>query len=214
VYSLKGRQQHSADVRLAGLPTYWGGGCNTPSTLTQQEQTIMTRRQYLRAVALLGAVACGIAAAALGDPLRPVLTLANYPAHTVTATPEHTSAMRESATALVREARRGAAVWVLVVGHADFDSKGREFEFAISLARGSSAANDYRALFDEQADAAGLNLAQRQRVTFDVVGAGTQQPAVRRPISESDRRLNRRVEILWFDDGASVQSLRSRLAAR
>jgi hypothetical protein len=187
---------------------------DTPSTSTHQEQTIMTRRQYLRAVALAATVACGIAAPASADPLRPPLTLANYPAHKVTATPEHTSAMRESATALAREAQRGATVWVLVVGHADFDPKGRDFEYAISLARSSSAANDYRALFDEQADAAALSLAQRQRVTFDAIGAGTQQPVVRRPTSESDRRLNRRVEILWFDDGAAVQSLRTRLAAR
>ena len=63
---------------------------------------------------------------------------------------------------LVQAVLAGQSVDVMVIGHADFDGKGREFEIGVSRERAAGAESSLETFFSQAADSAALPTDQRK----------------------------------------------------
>lgn len=124
--------------------------------------------------------------------------LSNFPRYGREVTSkEHLDALSKSGRELAQELKAGKKLWVFVIGHADFDAKGREFEKEISRQRAKAARDVYEVQFKGWAIQERLTRDQISHVEFMHFGVGTCCPVVPKPKSETDRKKNRRVKIFW-----------------
>jgi hypothetical protein len=157
----------------------------------------MTLRTVLRLSLCLAAplLTVGVARAQL-QGASGFTTISDYPALATRVQPEQLAAIRTVARNVVLTASTSSAVLVEVVGHADFDSRGRAFEMAVSVDRAKNAAAIL--LADIQTE---LALQQqptyvRDRITVTQAASGTNFALFRRPKNEQERRANRRVDFV------------------
>lgn len=156
---------------------------------------VQTRAKLLRtALLLLLASAQSIAFA------QQSITIANYPQHVteLNALDAGVQAKLQAfAAELVVAASANQGAEVTTLGHADFDAQGRAFEVLVSRDRAANAESALESLFNRTADLALLPQERRGLVRFATVGVGTLRPIVTQPVSEAQRRENRRVEIVF-----------------
>jgi outer membrane protein OmpA-like peptidoglycan-associated protein len=105
--------------------------------------------------------------------------------------------MKNFATGLVGAVIAGQSVDVTVIGHADFDAQGSDFEIDVSRQRAAGAESALETFFNQASDVANLSAQSRRLVTFVSIGVGTQRPVVPHPLNEDDRKANRRVEFVF-----------------
>jgi hypothetical protein len=83
---------------------------------------------------------------------------------------------------------RGFVALIRITGHADLDlQRGRAFEVRISRERALQTARALARLINNESVAS--------RIRWRIAGAGSSRLVIRNPVSENDRRRNRRVEI-------------------
>jgi hypothetical protein len=149
----------------------------------------------------LGAVAQQVAS--------PDLRLNNFPAHATTLSPEHLVPLRAGARQLAALVALGKPVYVMTVGYADFDAKGRAFENQVSQSRAESGLKAFRIEFDKAATEANLAPELRAKVDFwEAIPQGSLDPIVKNPSNEAQRRLNRRVEFYWSTEEVASAAIR------
>lgn len=139
-------------------------------------------------------------------------TIADYPryATAVAALPlEDQAALRTFSIGLVGAVIAGQSVDVMVIGHADFDAKGREFELGVSRERAAGAESAAEAVFNQEADARRIPQDRRKLVRFSAIGIGTQRPVNPNPVDEEQRKANRRVEIVFTSTPVPVPDPRA-----
>jgi outer membrane protein OmpA-like peptidoglycan-associated protein len=127
------------------------------------------------------------------------VTFSDYPRYgtDVNALPPDLQAgMKAFATGLVALALSGQSVDVTVIGHADFDAKGRAFEAEVSRQRAAGAENALETFFVQAANAVALPADRLKFVRFTAIGAGTLRPVHAKPVNEEQRKNNRRVELV------------------
>jgi outer membrane protein OmpA-like peptidoglycan-associated protein len=131
-------------------------------------------------------------------------TIADYPRYGTEVSslpPFIQTELTAFAATLVAPALGGQKVDVMVIGHADFDTKGRDFEVEVSRERAASAERAVEAIFARLA--AALPSEQRSLVHFAAIGVGTQRPVFPSPSNEEQRKANRRVELVTTSGPAS-----------
>jgi len=155
---------------------------------------MLIRRIRFFAALLLLSVAAQAAWAQLGT----TITIADYPPHGRALSPAQTAEMNRFAAAVVAVLNGGASINIGIVGHADFDPLGRQFENQVSRERAESAQATLQRLIDDQARQQAVPPARLQGLHFTPpVGLGTQRPMFAHPANEQERAGNRRVEITW-----------------
>lgn len=125
-----------------------------------------------------------------------VVTISDYPRYGTGLSPAQTLELRAFAKAIVLALRTGQSVSVSVVGHADFDAQGRDFEIAVSRDRANAADKTLHTLLVEEGANAGLPADKMQSVQTLVFANGTATPVYSNPASEEQRRANRRVDFV------------------
>lgn len=129
---------------------------------------------------------------------RDTVTVADYPRHATALTPEQAAFMNRFAAAVVAVLNGGAKVQISTIGHADFDAQGRDFELQVSRERAATAQAELQRLIAQQAAAQAVAPDKLLGLTFmPPTGVGTQQPRFAHPVSEAQRKENRRVELTW-----------------
>ena len=123
-------------------------------------------------------------------------SISDYPALATKVQPEQLAVIRTFARDVVLPASTSTAVLVEVVGHADFDSRGRAFEQAVSVDRAKNAAAILLSFIQEEIAQQQQPSSLRDRITFTQVGSGTTSPLFPRPKNEQERRANRRVDFI------------------
>jgi outer membrane protein OmpA-like peptidoglycan-associated protein len=117
--------------------------------------------------------------------------------------------LRQFARAVVESFREGCSpVRILfITGHADRDvQRGRDFENRVSRERALQIGRTLLAFMNNRVIAS--------RIMWKYRGAGASQLAVPNPSTESDRRLNRRVEILPISCSSLVANRRFLVTAQ
>lgn len=136
----------------------------------------------------------------LGVAAGSSVTIADYPRYgtdVAALNPTMQAEMKAFATGLVGAVLAGQSVDVMVIGHADFDVKGRKFEVDVSRERAAGAESALETFFSQAADAALLPADRRKLVRFTAIGVGTQRPVFPSPVNEEQRKANRRVELVF-----------------
>jgi len=82
----------------------------------------------------------------------------------------------------------------MIIGHADFDAQGRDFEIGVSRERADSAEGAVEAIFARLTST--LSPEQKNLIHFAAIGVGTQRPVFPSPLNEDQRKANRRVELV------------------
>ena len=127
------------------------------------------------------------------------MTVADYPRYATdvsTLPADAQTGMRTFATGLVGAILAGQSVDVTVIGHADFDAKGKEFEIDVSRDRAAGGDKALETFFNQAADAAALPANKRKLAHFVSIGVGTERPVFPKPANEEERKANRRIEIV------------------
>lgn len=126
------------------------------------------------------------------------VNIPDYPAHGTELTPPQRTEMNRFAAAVVAVVNGGARLQISVIGHADFDPQGREFENRISRERAENAQATLRELIDQQARDQAVPPEKLRAVTYlPPIGMGTQSPVFRPPLTPEKRAANRRVQLVW-----------------
>jgi hypothetical protein len=128
------------------------------------------------------------------------VTFADYPRYgtdVAALPPDVQIRMRAFAAGLVGAVLGGQSVDVIVIGHADFDAKGRQFEVTVSRERAAGGESALEIFFSQAADAVHLSADRRMLVRFAAIGVGTQQPVFPSPQNEEQRKGNRRVQLVF-----------------
>lgn len=126
----------------------------------------------------------------------PSITIADFPRYGTEPTPVQREELRRVAMAIVGTLLTNNEVNISVLGHADFDAHGRDFEIDKSRERAQGAENSLKALVDEESAKANLPASSQQLVHYTVVGLGTARPVNLHPRNEEERKANRRVEFI------------------
>jgi hypothetical protein len=115
------------------------------------------------------------------------VTICEFGLHqtTLARLPQGEQAKVNALAARIRSAGPRRVHLVQIIGHADADPRGRAFEKKISFSRAASV----RAALQQRVGRSG------GRLVWSTVGAGASRPVVRNPMSEADRRRNRRVQV-------------------
>lgn len=145
------------------------------------------------------ALAMAAVAAQAQQVTQPVV-IDDYPRYATAPPAKYQDTLRRIGRALAgaaASARGDNMLQLSVVGHADFDAKGRQFENEVSVDRAHSVREAIVASFNEQADAMHLDDRKRRLVSFEYVGMGTSQALHPASADMSLRVLNRRVEVTW-----------------
>ena len=129
------------------------------------------------------------------------LTISDFPRYATALNDSQRNELRRFARALVGATLAGARTSVNITGHADFDSKGRDFELSVSQERARGAEAALKSLVMEEAAKVGLSANALGAISYQTVGVGTRNPLFSNPRSEEERRGNRRVEFTWSSAG-------------
>ncbi|MBB3219616.1 hypothetical protein [Pseudoduganella umbonata] len=124
--------------------------------------------------------------------------IANYPVHGTELSPVQLDALRWYAGKLADEIAAERRVEVLVIGHADLDQRGRDFETDISRQRADNGVAKLREFVDEEARRRQLPPARLGLIAYRTEALGTRELIYEKPASELQRRANRRIEIAWM----------------
>jgi hypothetical protein len=130
----------------------------------------------------------------------PFVVLSDYPRYATTPPPQHLETLRKIGRALAGAASQAdgsTMLQVSVVGHADFDAKGRAFENEVSVDRAKSARDAIVDAFTDAANQMLLDDGKRRLVSFEYSGRGTSEPLFPSSAPMSERVQNRRVVVSW-----------------
>lgn len=133
----------------------------------------------------------------LPAPKQPIV-IDDYPRYATAIPPSHLALIQPLITTIIETLKSGGTIRVTIVGHADFDAKGREFETQVSMERATVGRDTLLAMLVPQAAPAGFSrdkVLAALNLTLDA--KGTTQPRQPRPASEDQRKQNRRVEFFW-----------------
>ncbi|HRI38258.1 MAG TPA: hypothetical protein PLO50_06865 [Nitrospira sp.] len=125
------------------------------------------------------------------------LSIDDYPRYGTEIKPAQREELRRVATGITGALVTGAEVNVSVIGHADFDAKGRDFEIDVSLKRASGAQVVLENLVKEESAKVGLPDSRLQSVHYNPLGLGTSRPIFSPPTTEKERMANRRVDFTF-----------------
>jgi hypothetical protein len=131
--------------------------------------------------------------------------IANYPTHGTQLSPVQQDAMRWYAGELVNAIADNEKVEILVIGHADLDPQGRDFELKISSQRAEAGVAQLRALVAEEATRRRLPPDRLNLVMYRTEALGTRELIYDNPANENQRRHNRRIEIAWMSTRPAPQ---------
>ena len=130
----------------------------------------------------------------------PPVVLEDYPRYSATPSPENAARLKSIGTALAAAASIATGermLQVLVVGHADFDAKGREFELEVSNDRARAARDAIYSAFEAAANQMALSDAKVRLISIEWQGRGTSAALYGPDQPMSLRIKNRRVEVSW-----------------
>ncbi len=142
------------------------------------------------------------AEAGTGTDPAAAIVIDQYPRYAREMTEDRARKLDPLIAKIVETVKSGGRIEVSIVGHADFDAKGRAFETKVSVERADAAAETLMKKLMAQAKLAGLT-PEKVLAALDLhrKGIGTRQAV--KPRNDEDRRRNRRVEFSW----KSLQSL-------
>ncbi len=122
------------------------------------------------------------------------LTIDDHPRYGIKLKPAQREELRRVAKGITGALVTGADVSVSVIGHADFDAKGRDFEIDVSRKRALGAQAALEDLVKEESANVGLPVSRLQSVHYSSVGLGTAHSQFSTPATENERMANRRVD--------------------
>ncbi len=128
------------------------------------------------------------------------VVLSDYPRYATSPPPQHLETLRKIGQALAgaaSQANGSNMLQVSIVGHADFDAKGRRFENEVSVDRAKNARDAIVDAFTVAADQMMLDDRKRRLVSFEYSGRGTSDPLFPVTAPMSQRVQNRRVVVSW-----------------
>jgi hypothetical protein len=130
------------------------------------------------------------------------LAISDYPRYGKALPANYREVFQPTVSGILAAVKSGKNVDISVYGHADFDVKGEKFVTKVSLERGAVAQSTLLSMLTAQAELEGIS-SDRLSAALHVrlIGMGTSDPKVARPLNESDRKQNRRVEITWNSSG-------------
>ncbi|TKB68494.1 MAG: hypothetical protein E8D52_05635 [Nitrospira sp.] len=126
------------------------------------------------------------------------LTIDDYPRYGIKLKPAQREELRRVAKGITGALVTGADVSVSVIGHADFDAKGRDFEIDVSRKRALGAQAALEDLVKEESANVGLPVSRLQSVHYSSVGLGTAHSQFSTPATENERMANRRVDFTFL----------------
>jgi hypothetical protein len=122
--------------------------------------------------------------------------ISDYPRYGTEPSPTQREDVRNIARQIVDTLLTGGEVNLTVIGHADFDAKGQDFELDVSLKRALGAEMTIRSLVQEEIVKTALPATALQSVHSNSIGLGTARPIHSPPDNDEERKQNRRVDFV------------------
>jgi hypothetical protein len=136
---------------------------------------------------------------------RMTVTFSGYPTHATEPSalpPDLFLGLQTFATAvtgaLIFPPFASRAIGILVEGHADRDPQGAQFESKISLDRAINCRTLLQSQINQQAALMFMDGNQLKRLSFSVAAWGATKPVIVNPVSEEERKANRRVDVTYI----------------
>jgi len=118
-----------------------------------------------------------VSAALLSNaPVSAQTVIADFPQYGTQLSAGQREELRGFALAVVGTVLTGAQVGVSIVGHADFDARGRDFEISVSQKRAHGARAALTDLLREEAARVAIPESRLQAISYQVTGVGTLTP--------------------------------------